>query len=65
MSRSTRARAAEILREYKRGVVFQLGRFWRVKGPGLVILVPGIQQMVRIAQDGLTRLPGGAGWRNS
>ena len=37
-----------ILREYQRGVVFQLGRFWKVKGPGLVILIPGIQQMVRI-----------------
>ncbi|MBW8829092.1 MAG: slipin family protein [Burkholderiales bacterium] len=37
-----------ILREYERAVVFQLGRFWRVKGPGLVILIPGIQQMVRI-----------------
>ena len=37
-----------ILREYERGVVFQLGRFWRVKGPGLVILVPGLQQMVRV-----------------
>ena len=30
-----------ILREYERAVVFQLGRFWRVKGPGLVILIPG------------------------
>ena len=38
----------KVLREYQRGVVFQLGRFWKVKGPGLVILVPGIQQMVRI-----------------
>lgn len=37
-----------IMREYERAVVFQLGRFWRVKGPGLVILLPGIQQMVRI-----------------
>ena len=37
-----------ILREYQRGVVFQLGRFWRVKGPGLVILVPGVKQMVRV-----------------
>ena len=37
-----------ILREYQRGVVFQLGRFWKVKGPGLVILVPGVQQMVRV-----------------
>ena len=38
----------KILREYERGVVFQLGRFWRVKGPGLVILIPGVQQMVRV-----------------
>ena len=37
-----------ILREYERGVVFQLGRFWRVKGPGLVLLIPGVQQMVRV-----------------
>ena len=42
------ASAVRILREYERGVVFQLGRFWKVKGPGLVILIPGIQQMVRI-----------------
>jgi regulator of protease activity HflC (stomatin/prohibitin superfamily) len=37
-----------ILREYQRGVVFQLGRFWKVKGPGLVIVIPGLQQMVRV-----------------
>ena len=37
-----------ILREYERGVVFTLGRFWKVKGPGLVILIPGVQQMVRV-----------------
>ena len=37
-----------ILREYERAVVFQLGRFWSVKGPGLVILIPGIQKMVRV-----------------
>ena len=37
-----------ILREYERGVVFLLGRFWKVKGPGLVLVVPGIQQMVRV-----------------
>ena len=42
------ASSLRILREYERGVVFQLGRFWRVKGPGLVVLIPGIQQMVRI-----------------
>ena len=37
-----------ILREYERGVVFLLGRFWKVKGPGLVVVIPGIQQMVRV-----------------
>jgi regulator of protease activity HflC (stomatin/prohibitin superfamily) len=37
-----------VLREYQRGVVFQIGRFWKVKGPGLVVLIPGIQQMVRV-----------------
>src|SRR5688572_4656348 len=42
------AYSIRILREYERGVVFQLGRFWKVKGPGLVILIPGIQQMVRV-----------------
>ncbi len=38
----------KILREYERGVVFQLGRFWRVKGPGLIILIPGIQTIERV-----------------
>ena len=37
-----------ILREYERGVVFTLGRFWKVKGPGLIIIIPIIQQMVRV-----------------
>ena len=40
--------AFRILREYERGVVFLLGRFWKVKGPGLVIVVPGIMQMVKV-----------------
>jgi len=40
--------AVRILREYERGVVFQLGRFWKVKGPGLVIVIPGLQQMVKV-----------------
>jgi regulator of protease activity HflC (stomatin/prohibitin superfamily) len=40
--------AIRILREYERGVVFMLGRFYRVKGPGLVILIPGVQQMVKV-----------------
>ncbi len=37
-----------ILPEYERGVVFFLGRFQTVKGPGLIIVIPGIQQMVRV-----------------
>ena len=37
-----------VLREYERGVIFFLGRFYRVKGPGLIIVVPGIQQMVKV-----------------
>ncbi|HSO05766.1 MAG TPA: slipin family protein [Pelomicrobium sp.] len=37
-----------ILREYERGVIFMLGRFWKVKGPGLIIVIPGLQQMVRV-----------------
>jgi regulator of protease activity HflC (stomatin/prohibitin superfamily) len=37
-----------ILREYERGVVFMLGRFWKVKGPGLVMVLPVVQQMVKV-----------------
>ncbi len=37
-----------ILREYERGVIFMLGRFWKVKGPGLILVIPGIQQMVKV-----------------
>lgn len=37
-----------VLREYERGVVFMLGRFWKVKGPGLIIVLPIIQTMVRV-----------------
>lgn len=40
--------AFRILREYERGVVFLLGRFHKVKGPGLIVIVPGIQKMVRV-----------------
>jgi len=40
--------AIKILREYERGVIFLLGRFWKVKGPGFIIIVPFIQQMVRV-----------------
>lgn len=40
--------AIRILREYERGVVFMLGRFYKVKGPGLIIIIPIVQQMVRV-----------------
>jgi regulator of protease activity HflC (stomatin/prohibitin superfamily) len=40
--------AVRILREYERGVVFLLGRFWKVKGPGFILLIPVVQQMVRV-----------------
>jgi regulator of protease activity HflC (stomatin/prohibitin superfamily) len=42
------ALSVRILREYERGVVFQLGRFWAVKGPGFILLIPLVQQMVRM-----------------
>jgi regulator of protease activity HflC (stomatin/prohibitin superfamily) len=42
------ASAIKILREYERAVVFTLGRFTGVKGPGLILLVPYVQQMVRV-----------------
>ncbi len=42
------ASAIHILREYERGVIFQLGRFWKVKGPGFIIVIPFIQQIVRV-----------------
>ena len=42
------ASAIRILREYERGVVFFLGRFQKVKGPGLIIVIPVIQKMVRV-----------------
>jgi len=37
-----------VMREYERAVVFMLGRFWKVKGPGLMLLIPVVQQMVRV-----------------
>lgn len=42
------ASALKVMREYERAVVFQLGRFWKVKGPGLIIVIPVIQTMVRV-----------------
>jgi len=40
--------SVKILREYERAVVFNLGRFGKVKGPGLVLLIPFAQEMVRV-----------------
>jgi len=40
--------AINILMEYERGVIFTLGRFWKVKGPGLIIVIPVIQRMARV-----------------
>ena len=37
-----------VLREYERGVIFFLGRFQSVMGPGLILLIPGVQQMVKV-----------------
>ena len=42
------ASSVRIFREYERGVVFMLGRFWKVKGPGLVLIIPVVQQAVRM-----------------
>ena len=38
----------KILKEYERGVIFMLGRFHKVKGPGLIILIPFIQKMTKV-----------------
>ncbi|HKK05852.1 MAG TPA: slipin family protein [Gammaproteobacteria bacterium] len=40
--------AIKILREYERGVIFMLGRFWKVKGPGLIIVIPMVQTMEKV-----------------
>ncbi len=42
------ANSIRILREYERGVVFRLGRFVGVRGPGLIILIPLFEKMVRV-----------------
>jgi regulator of protease activity HflC (stomatin/prohibitin superfamily) len=41
--------AIKILREYERGVIFLLGKFYKVKGPGLIIVIPGVQKMVKVS----------------
>jgi regulator of protease activity HflC (stomatin/prohibitin superfamily) len=40
--------AIRVMREYERAVIFQLGRFWKVKGPGLILVIPVLQQAVRV-----------------
>ena len=42
------ASAFRILREYERGVIFLLGRFHKIKGPGLILVIPFAQQIVRV-----------------
>lgn len=42
------ASSVKVLREYERGVIFQLGRFWKVKGPGLIIVIPILQQIEKV-----------------
>ncbi len=41
--------AFKVLREYERGVIFLLGKFYKIKGPGLIIVVPGFQKMVKVS----------------
>ena len=50
-----------ILREYERGVIFTLGRFYKVKGPGLIIVIPFIQQM---SKDELESIMSSVGLKN-
>jgi regulator of protease activity HflC (stomatin/prohibitin superfamily) len=40
--------AMRIMREYERAVVFMLGRFWKVKGPGMILVIPVVQQAVKV-----------------
>jgi len=46
--------AVKILREYDRGVVFFLGRYQAVKGPGLILIIPGVQKMVKVSLRTIT-----------
>src|SRR5260370_8599531 len=50
------SQAIRILREYERGVVFTLGRFTGVKGPGLIILIPVVQQIVKVDLRGMVQV---------
>jgi len=46
--------AVKILREYDRGVVFFLGRYQAVKGPGLILIIPGVQKMIKVSLRTIT-----------
>jgi regulator of protease activity HflC (stomatin/prohibitin superfamily) len=46
--------AVKILPEYERGVVFFLGKYQSVKGPGLIILIPGLQKMIKVSLRTIT-----------
>ncbi|MEE9258966.1 MAG: slipin family protein [Nitrospinaceae bacterium] len=41
--------ALKVLREYERGVIFLLGKYYKVKGPGIIVVIPGIQKMVKVS----------------
>ena len=49
--------AINILKEYERGVIFFLGRYWKVKGPGLIIVIPGLQTMNRVQRTIVMDIP--------
>ncbi|MCO4770903.1 MAG: slipin family protein [Deltaproteobacteria bacterium] len=46
--------SVKVLREYERGVVFRLGRFAGVRGPGLILLIPGLERMVKVSMRVIT-----------
>src|SRR4051812_45008547 len=48
------AAAVRVLREYERGVVFRLGRVIEQKGPGVVLLIPGVDRLVRVSLRTIT-----------
>ena len=55
------ANSLRILREYERGVVFRLGRYVGTRGPGLIVLVPFVEKMVRVSLRTIAMdVPGGS-----
>src|SRR5664279_5097860 len=49
LAATTLASSVRVLREYERGVVFRLGRLMAQRGPGLQLLIPSIDRMVRVS----------------